>query len=642
MARKNIQEELTILVNLLRQEKEEDLKQYNLRLQNTSFAERRKKGVCWYPVRIEKTTFSSAERPIIRISRNIEHRESNMFQSGKLVRLFSNSHDNSEDNEYVNGVVNQVRDHDMLITLNANDTPEWAYHGKIGVQLLFDENSYKEMEYGLKKLLTNTDEHLEDIKHIILGEKEAQFEETNEITIPELNNSQNTALNKILSSKQIAIIHGPPGTGKTTTLIQAITQTLKKENQVLVCAPSNAAVDLVAEKLLQENVSVVRIGHPARVTEEILSTTLDSRITTHQQYKELKTLRKSADEYKNLGHKYKRNFGPNEREQRNLLFTEAKRFRAEAELLADYIKDDILSKTRVICTTLIGANNYSLKGRKFSTVFIDEAAQGLEPACWLPIIKSKRVILTGDHCQLPPTIKSFDAAKKGLEVTLFEKAISRNNADVMLSEQYRMNEKIMNFSSQQFYNGKLMANSEVANWTIVPDDLPIEFIDTAGCGYIEEVNPESKSSLNKEEMEILFKHLSNYISEIENLNQLDAISNIGIISPYKAQVSLMQEEFQSRKLFSDDLNKKIVINTIDSFQGQERDIIYISLVRSNDKGEIGFLSDIRRMNVAMTRARKKLVVIGDSATIGNNPFYSKFIDYVNEIGVYKSAYEYMY
>jgi superfamily I DNA and/or RNA helicase len=639
MARKEIQEELTQLVNLLRREKEEDLRQYTRRIQNTSFSERRKQGVCWYPVRLEKTTFSSAERPIIRVSRNIEHREAHLFQSGKLVQLFTNY---SDENEQVNGVVNQVRDHDMIITLNANDVPDWAYNGKLGIQLLFDENSYKEMEYGLKKLLTNSNERLEELKAILLDNQEAHFENQQDITLPELNQSQNKALNKVLSARDVAIIHGPPGTGKTTTIVQAIVQTLKTENQLLVCAPSNAAVDLIAEKLINEGVSVVRIGHPARVTQELFNVTLDSQITRHKQYKELKSLRKSAEEYKNLGHKYKRNFGPAEREQRHLLLTEAKRFRAEADLLADYIKDDILDKTRVIATTLVGANNFALKGKEFNTVFIDEAAQGLEPATWLPILKSQRVIFAGDHCQLPPTIKSFEAAKDGLEVTLFEKSIIRNHADVMLTEQYRMNEKIMNFSNKHFYKGELIANSEVEGWSIFPEDLPVEFIDTAGCGYFEETHPENKSSFNKEEMELLFKHYSKYIEALGALRISGHVSNIGIISPYKAQVSLMQETFQQRKPVSEEIMKITAINTIDSFQGQERDIIYISLVRSNEKGEIGFLSDTRRMNVAMTRARKKLVIIGDSATIGNHPFYNEFLDYVNEIGAYRSAFELLY
>ena len=283
-----------------------------------------------------------------------------------------------------------------------------------------------------------------------------------------------------------------------------------------------------------------------------------------------------------------------------------------------------------------------IKGKEFTSVFIDEAAQGLEPATWLPIIKSKRVILAGDHCQLPPTIKSFEAAKDSLEVTLFEKAISRNDADVILAEQYRMNEKIMNFSNTHFYKGKLIANTEVADWLVFPEDLPVEFIDTAGCGFFEETHPENKSSFNQEEMELLFKHYTKYIEDLEVLQIADQLNNIGIISPYKAQVSLMQEIFLQRKPVSEEIMKLTAINTIDSFQGQERDVVYISLVRSNEKGEIGFLSDTRRMNVAITRARKKLVIIGDSATIGNHPFYNELINYVNEIGAYRSAFELLY
>ncbi len=642
MSRKDIQEEISILINLLRREKDEDLKQYNLKIKNTSPNEQRKQGVCWYPVQLEKTTFSSAERPIIRVSRNVTHREAHMFQSGKLVQLFSNYKNDDNEYDHVSGVVNQVRDHEMIITLNANDTPDWAYNGKIGVQLLFDDNSYREMETALKNLLTTSDKNIEHLKSVLLGDGEADFFNAPPITIPELNDSQNEALNKVVQARDVAIIHGPPGTGKTTTVVQAIKETLRKENQVLVCAPSNAAVDLLAEKLLQEGISVVRIGHPARVTDEMLNTTLDSKITKHQQYKELKSLRKSAEEYKTLGHKYKRNFGHNEREQRHLLLTEAKRFRAEANLLADYIKKDILDKSRVIATTLVGANNFALKEKTFDTVFIDEAAQGLEPASWIPILKAKRVIFAGDHFQLPPTIKSFNAAKEGLAVTLFEKAINRNKADVLLAEQYRMNKQIMEFSNRHFYSGKLIAHESVAYHTIFPDDPAIEFIDTAGCGFVEENHPENKSSFNREEMELLFTHLTKYIESLDAIKQTDNIDAIGIISPYKAQVSLLQETYQDRNPFGDNFGPKVNINTIDSFQGQERDVIYISLVRSNEKGEIGFLSDTRRMNVAMTRARKKLVIIGDSATIGNHPFYNDFLDYINEIGAYKSAFEYLY
>lgn len=640
MNRKKVQEEIGELIKLLFKEKEEDLRQYKQRMQNTSFEERRKNGVCWYPVWIEKSSYSSAERLMVRVSRKPEHRDPHLFQPGKLVSFFSNGHDNSEDSEAVNGVVNMVRDHEMLITLHADDQPDWIYDGKLGVQLLFDENSYREMEKGLSQLLKAENDRVDELKQIILGEQEPLFKPKSPINLPELNPSQNEALNQALSANDVAIVHGPPGTGKTTTLIHTMVQVLKTETQILVCAPSNAAVDLIAEKLGEENIDVIRIGHPARVTKEILANTLDAKITRHTQYKELKSLKKSAEEYKKLGHKYKRNFGPEEREQRRLLLTEAKRFRAEANVLAGYIRNDILDKTRVIATTLVGANNPALQGKHFSTVFIDEAAQGLEPACWLPILKADKVVFAGDHHQLPPTIKSLEAAQSGLEVTLFEKAIQRNRADVMLREQYRMNELIMNFPSQQFYKGELIANENVKNWSMLPEDLPVEFIDTAGTGFFEHSNPESKSSMNREEMNLLFKHLNSYLESLQALKMIDSVQNIGIISPYKAQVSLMQEMYGNS--FEKDIQQKIAINTIDSFQGQERDIIYISLVRSNEKGAIGFLQDTRRMNVAMTRARKKLVVLGDSATIGNHPFYNSFLDYVNEIGAYRSAFELIY
>ena len=290
---------------------------------------------------------------------------------------------------------------------------------------------------------------------------------------------------------------------------------------------------------------------------------------------------------------------------------------------------------------MIGSDSEILRRQEFKTAFIDEAAQALEPASWIPILKSNRVIFAGDHCQLPPTIKSFEAAKAGLETTLFEKAIKRNTADVMLSEQYRMNEDIMNFSSRMFYKNKLRANSMVQHWKVFNEDQVVEFIDTAGCGYYEAIDKETRSSFNQEEADLLIKHLILYHSQLESMEQTDALSSVGVISPYKAQVNLLNEKFAEAGL-PETLTKKTVINTVDSFQGQERDVIYISLVRSNEEGQIGFLSDTRRMNVAMTRARKKLVVIGDSGTIGQHPFYEKFLDYINEIESYHSAFEWIY
>ena len=480
------------------------------------------------------------------------------------------------------------------------------------------------------------------LSRVLLGETEATFEQCEPVEVTSLNRSQNQALNLILNAKDLAIVHGPPGTGKTTTIVQSIIEVLKTEEQLLVCAPSNAAVDLLVEKLGEKEVEVIRIGHPARVTESILSATLDAKIAHHDSYKDLKFIKRQAEELRKLAGKYKRNFGYAERKQRDLLYREARKLKEEAEQLTSYITNDLISKAQVIACTLVGSNNQAIRGMHFKTVFIDEAAQSMEPAAWIPILKSERVIFAGDHHQLPPTIKSYEAAKQGLEVTLFEKAIKKNKADVMLREQYRMNEAIMNFSSNYFYENQLMANEKVAEWKIFNEDTAVEFIDTAGCGFFEQVDQETLSSYNTEEADLLLKHFSLYLSEIERNNELDNLNDIGIISPYKAQTIRLQEKIVADESFSDEIKGKLAINTVDSFQGQERDVIYISLVRSNDNGEVGFLADTRRMNVAMTRARKKLVIFGDSATIGQHPFYNSLLDYVNEINAYRSAFELMY
>jgi ATP-dependent RNA/DNA helicase IGHMBP2 len=638
MAYFNIDEELKALLLLLKQEKDEELAQYQLKMTGNSFVQRRKEGLCWYPVKIEKTSYDAGERLMVRISRPREHVESHMFQSGKPLRLFSNTTNNAEE-DFVSGVVNYVKDQEMLITVNSDDLPEWIYRGHLGVHLLFDENSYREMEFALAHLITSKDIRINQLKNILLGDAEARFNAEYPVAVSTLNGSQNKALNLVKTAQDVAIIHGPPGTGKTTTLVEVILQILKEEEQVLVCAPSNTAVDLLVEKLSAKQVEVLRIGNPARVTEEILSKTLDARMAHHSYYKDLKVVRKKAEEFRNLAQKYKRNFGFNEREQRKLLFAEANKLRDEAEQLSFFITNDIISKAQVIACTLVGANSYALKGKHYKTVFIDEAAQALEPASWIPIIKAERVVFAGDHCQLPPTIKSFAAAKAGLSVTLFEKAIKRNKADVMLMEQYRMNTTIMTFPSRQFYNSQLIANARVAAWKIFPEDHSLEFIDTAGCGFFEQMDGETHSISNPEEASLLVKHFTAYANQVQALNTANEEISTGIISPYKAQVSLLQESLIGSELIPEAISHHMSINTVDSFQGQERDVIYISLARSNEKGEIGFLSDIRRMNVAMTRARKKLVIIGDSATICSHPFYDKLLDYVNEVGGYRSAFE---
>ena len=640
MTHKDIQEELKKVQSLLKQEKADELLQYQAKLNSSSYVVQRKQGFCWYPVKLERTGFDSGEKLIVRISRPKEHNDSHQFQSGKPVRLFTNAQGIDED-DFVNGIVNLVKESEMLITLYSDDLPDWIYSGYLGVQVLFDEVSYREMEQTMAFLIETEDKRINQLKNILLGEANAEFNKENQHRyISTLNEKQNEALSLVKSALDVAIIHGPPGTGKTTTLTEAILQVLNEEEQVLVCAPSNTATDLLVEKLSEKQVEVLRIGNPARVTEELLSKTLDARIAHHPYYKELKALRRKADEYRNLARKYKRNFGQAEREQRRLLFDEAGKLKAEADQLEFYISNDIISKARVIACTLVGANNYALKGKKFRTVFIDEAAQALEPASWIPIVKAERVIFAGDHCQLPPTIKSIEAARAGLDVTLFEKAISRNKADVMLMEQYRMNHQIMEFPSRMFYHNKLLANHKNIHTKIFQEDLVLEFIDTAGTGFFEQSDENSFSIYNEEEAKLLVRHFNDYINQMEAMNLLNEIADIGIISPYKAQVSLLREIIGTG-LESDGIQDKLSINTVDSFQGQERDIIYISLVRSNEKGEIGFLSDTRRMNVSMTRARKKLVIVGDSATICSHPFYDKYLDYVNETNAYRSAFEFI-
>lgn len=642
MIKKKIRLEIENLINQLHTEKQEDLYLYKLKMQDTSLVERRLEGICWYPVQLEKTNYDAGERLLVKVSRNSEHSNSHLFQSGKLVSLFSNSNNNTEAEDFVSGVVNKVTDNEMLITINSDEFPEWINDGKLGVQLLFDENSYKEMDRSLNYLLKTDNEQIINLTDVILGDSEAAFLNKFYIDHPRLNQSQNKAVNLILNAQSLGIVHGPPGTGKTTTLVHGIEYTLKEEKQVLVCAPSNTAVDLLVEKLSERDINVVRIGHPARVDDAVLKSTLDFKITHHENYKDVRMLKKKTEEFYKMAGKYRRNFTETERQQRREFYAEARKLKEETKYLTNYIISNVLSDAQVIASTMVGAGNVNIRGLKFKTVFLDETAQSLEPAAWIPILKAERVIMAGDHNQLPPTIKSYEAAKNGLEVTLFEKAIKRNSADVMLQMQYRMNKKIMSFSSDFFYNNQLIANENVENWKIFENDTPVEFVDTAGTGFEEKIDEETKSTYNPEEVNLLFKHFVEYIKNVEQNTNLGSIQDIGIISPYRAQVKLMQHYFDEYLDINEDLKSKITVNTIDSFQGQEKDIIYISLVRSNAKGEIGFLSDIRRMNVAMTRARKKLVVIGDSGTICRNNFYNKFVDYINEIDAYKSAFEFLY
>lgn len=637
----NIQEELRNSLKLLKQEWEEDLQQYKKKFLYTSISDKKEEGVCWYPVQLKKSKIGFGERLILEFER-FDPGAPHVFQSGKSVSIFSNQP--QFQSQRVNGVINQVKKDAMIVTLQAEDIPDWMHQGKLGIDLLFDEASYREMESAMKAVIKSEKGRLGELKEILLGEKPTSLLAAFGNKVSHLNSSQNEALELVKSSKDVAVIHGPPGTGKTTTLVASIVQALEESRQVLVCAPSNAAVDYLVEKLLEHKVKTLRIGHPARVEDHILSQTLDAKIALHDSYKDLKRLKKSSDDYRKLGQKHKRTFGPEERMQRRRLLDEAARCRDEAQSLEDYITYDIFQDTQVFACTLVGAANSALKGMSFPIVFIDEAAQGLEAATWIPIQKAAKVVMAGDHCQLPPTIKSYEAAKNGLSETLFEKVIKRKpESSKMLSLQYRMPELVMGFSSKYFYHNGLKAAENTLQHFLNPEEPVLEYIDTAGSGYNEQQEEESLSTFNLEEARFSLRYLENLIKRIGIAEIKTHQWNIGLIAPYRAQVRRFNElvfesyEFPNLRSFSE----LLTIDSIDGFQGQERDIIVISLVRSNAKGEIGFLADTRRMNVALTRAKRKLIVVGDSATLSIHPFYNSFLDYIDANGCYKSVFEYL-
>ncbi|MEH0157178.1 AAA domain-containing protein [Limibacter armeniacum] len=639
-------EEIKHLRSLLKIERDEDFRQYEKNVLQTPLNERKRKGICWYPVIIKKSEIGTGEQFYITIERGSFKGTPHAFQVGDSVTFFS---EGGKDDERLRGVVAAVWEDNMRIAVSEDELPDWLTEGNVGVDMLFDDVTYREMDYALKQLLELKAGRTRTLRDILLGEQPATFEKkvpNGFQPLETLNQAQNEAVAKVLTAKDIAVVHGPPGTGKTTTLVQVVKLVLQREKQVLVTAPSNTAVDLLTRKLAEKGIKVLRIGNPARVQDEVIQYSLDAQIEAHHDFKLLKKLRRDAEEAKRQAAKFKRNFGKEEREKRRDLYRDARQMLKEAEQLEEYIVESLTDKAQVITATLVGAVNKFIKDRKFSTVFIDEAAQALEPATWIPILKADKVVFAGDHCQLPPTVKSQQAAKEGLEETLFEKVMVRQKeTSVMLEVQYRMNEQIMQFSNEQFYDGELKADDSVKNHVLSESsELPqlstaVEFVDTAGCGYVEAMYPETQSRYNEEEAALLLRHLTGILQAYKAEGSVEQPS-IGIISPYKGQVMTLSEHLLSDTVLRE-WSDQIQVQTVDGFQGQEKDIIYISLVRSNDEGSIGFLADTRRMNVALTRARKKLVVIGDSATLSSHSFYQSFLDYIDRIGAYHSAWEYM-
>ena len=582
-----------------------------------------KRGMCWYPLNLGRSYYNALNQLVIEVERREDKDIEHLFEYGRPVCFFTQ--DLSGKLNYLNFVatVNYVDEDRMVVILPGVDALLMLQHSEVlGVQLYFDETSYRLMFEALKQVIVARNDRLAELRDTFHGTRPASVFSFQPVRFPWLNRTQEEAVNKVLHAKDVAIVHGPPGTGKTTTLVEAIYETLHRENQVLVCAQSNMAVDWISEKLVDRGVSVLRIGNPNRVNDKMLSFTYERRFESHPDYTQLWSIRKAIREL------YGRIRKSADREN---IRTKINSLKDRATELEIRINEALFSEARVIACTLAGSANRVLTGQKFGTVFIDEAAQALEAACWIAIRKADRVILAGDHCQLPPTVKNPEALRGGLGYTLMQ-AIVKNRPETvsLLKVQYRMNDEIMRFSSRWFYGGMLESAPEVKYRSILDFDTPIEWINTEGMDCNEEFVGENYGRINKSEAELSVAQLKAYIQKIGKERFLEERIDVGLISPYKAQVQYLRQLIRRDNFFKP-YRPAITINTVDGFQGQERDVILISLVRANEDGQIGFLNDLRRMNVAMTRARMKLIILGDASTLTRYAFYESLYRYIESL-----------
>jgi len=607
------------------------------------------RGDAWYPLKMGKSYYNSLNQLVVEVFRQddawvrtagadsvseIEHN----FEFGRPVVFFRV--DDKEQIKYFNftatvsyadgdRLVIAVPDNGQLIDVQSAES--------IGIQLFFDETSYKTMFDALDRVM-KAKGRLGYLRDLFYSHQKAESFSFSALHFPYLNPTQEEAVNKVLRAKDVAVVHGPPGTGKTTTLVEAVYETLRRENQVMVCAQSNMAVDWISEKLVDRGINVLRIGNPTRVNDKMLSFTYERRFEAHPDYELLWAIRKAIRELR--AHRRR---GDEKYHQK------MERLKERATELEIRINAQLFGEARVIACTLVGSANRLLEGQKFGTLFIDEAAQALEAACWIPIRRVSRVIFAGDHCQLPPTVKSIAALKAGLGKTLMERIVENKPEVVtLLKIQYRMNEEIMRFSSDWFYGNQVESAPEVRYRSILDFDVPMTWIDTSEFRkmsaedqdrppsahqsplFMEQFVGERFGRINKAEAELTLLTLERYFRKIGKERILQERLDVGIISPYRAQVQYLRRQLK-KKEWVKPYRSLISVNTVDGFQGQERDIILISLVRANDEGQIGFLRDLRRMNVAITRARMKLIILGDASTMARHPFYRKLYQYVQAL-----------
>lgn len=612
-----------------------------------------KRGDAWFPLQVGKSFYNSLNQTVIEVFRTSDQDIEHNFEFGRPVMFFRS--EGSEELKYFSftGTVSYV-DGDRMVVTVPDSAPLLELQQStdpIGVQLSFDETSYKLMFEALDRVMKAKNNRLAYLRDLFYSHQKAGRFSFEPMKFPWLNPTQERAVNEVLWAKDVAIVHGPPGTGKTTTLVEAINETLMRESQVLVCAQSNMAVDWISEKLVDRGINVLRIGNPTRVNDKMLGFTYERRFESHADYPQLWAIRKAIRELR----KNRKKGSENYHQKMDRLKSRA----AEIELR---INAELFGEARVIACTLVGSAHHLLEGMKFGTLFIDEAAQALEAACWIPMKRASRVILAGDHCQLPPTVKSIAALRAGLGKTLMER-IAENKPEVvtLLKIQYRMNDEIMRFSSDWFYGGKVESAPQIKYRSVLDYDHPITWIDTSNeenqitiegedapedsastsssvsaanqnsdLNFKEQFVGESFGRINKAEAELTLLTLAEYFTKIGKQRVLEERIDVGIISPYRAQVQYLKKLIKKYEFFKP-YRRLISVNTVDGFQGQERDVILISLVRSNDEGQIGFLKDLRRMNVAMTRARMKLIILGNKDTMTKHPFYKKLWKYVEAI-----------
>jgi len=589
-------------------------------------------GIIWPHVKVLRKSFTLGELLEVEVERMKYLEVPHKFKAGTSAIIYSDL----EDGDMFKGVISQVRKKTLRIIISGDTSrkEELFERGSIHVELIYDPRPYMVMRDSIQQVIKSDDPFIVHLRkalanpNILLEEKISPIDLKDNLP---LNKTQKDAVSACVKVPTVGIIHGPPGTGKTTTLVHLLRMLIRTEKRVLVCAPSNNAVDLIAEISDQHSMSTLRVGNVTRIGDNIGHLTLDERSRNHPEWKRIKKVKIEADRARNEAQKYKRSFGQEERRHRSEMFRESKELKKWARELEDRLVAEIFQDSQVICTTLVGAASSRLDGLTFDTVIIDEASQALEPECWAAILRAKRVIFAGDHLQLPPTVKSNLARELGFETTMLDILADKIPSTFLLKEQYRMHQDIVAFPNQAFYGGQLISNERNATWTIKDDNQPITLIDTSGCGYNEAFNNEHRSYRNTGEYELIYKH-------IERASERYAGYSIGIISPYAEQVRYIRNEISQAK---DLKHLDIEIDSIDGFQGQEKDIIYLSLVRSNDNGKIGFLSDQRRLNVAITRAKKKLVIIGDISTVATNKLFESLATHIDQHGFYDSGWSYM-